>query len=96
MPDGVTEHVRGPDDAPVTLVEYGDFQCPDSARAYLVLRKVLRRSGARVRFVFRHFPLVASHPHAMHAAQAAESVAAHAGEEASDDAFTAALERATT
>ena len=81
-PVGEDDHVLGPDDAPVTLVEYGDFQCPHCARAHLVLPKVLRRLGDRVRFVFRHFPLAESHPNAVHAAEAAESVAAQAGEDA--------------
>ena len=75
------DHVLGPDDAAVTLVEYGDFQCPHCARAHRVLPKVLKRLGDRARFVFRHFPLAESHPNAMHAAAAAESVAAQAGEE---------------
>ena len=73
------DHVLGPEDAPVTLVEYGDFQCPHCAHAHLVLPKVLRRLGDRVRFAFRHFPITDNHPHALHAAQAAESVAARSG-----------------
>ena len=73
------DHVLGPDDATVTLVEYGDFQCPHCARAHRVLPKVLKRLGTQVRFVFRHFPLAESHPDAVHAAEAAESVAAQAG-----------------
>jgi len=76
------DHVLGPDDAAVTLVEYGDFQCPHCARAHRVLPKVLKRLGSRVRFVFRHFPLAESHPNAIHAAEASESVAAQAGETA--------------
>ena len=76
------DHVLGPDDAPITLVEYGDFQCPHCGRAHGVLPKVLKRLGSRVRFVFRHFPLAESHPNAVHAAEASESVAAQAGEEA--------------
>lgn len=79
---GADDHVLGADDAPVTLVEYGDFQCPHCARAHLVVPKVLRRLGTRVRFVFRHFPLAETHPNALHAAQAAESVAAQAGNDA--------------
>jgi protein-disulfide isomerase len=75
------DHIRGPVDAPVTLVEYGDFQCPHCARAHRVLPRVLARLGDRVRFVFRHFPLTESHPDALHAAEAAESVAAVAGED---------------
>jgi protein-disulfide isomerase len=76
------DHAIGPADAPVTLVEYGDFQCPHCARAHRVLPRVLERLGDRVRFVFRHFPLAESHPNAVHAAQAAESVAVRAGEDA--------------
>jgi formate-nitrite transporter family protein len=74
------DHVRGPADAPVTLVEYGDFQCPHCERAHHVLPLVLSRLGDRVRFVFRHFPISESHPNAVHAAEAAESVAAAVGE----------------
>jgi protein-disulfide isomerase len=73
------DHVLGADDAPVTLVEYGDFQCPHCARAHTVLPKVLKRLGENVRFVFRHFPLAEAHPNAIHAAEASESVAALAG-----------------
>jgi protein-disulfide isomerase len=76
------DHVLGPPDAPVTLVEYGDFQCPHCARAHRVLPKVLDRLDGQVRFVFRNFPLAESHPNAVHAAEAAESVAARAGTEA--------------
>jgi len=79
---GAEDHVLGPEDAPVTLVEYGDFQCPHCARAHRVLPRVLKRLGERVRFVFRHFPLGESHPDAVHAAEASESVAAQAGEDA--------------
>ena len=68
--------------APITLVEYGDLQCPHCRRAHGVVPRVLRRTGDRVRFVFRHFPLTESHPNALHAAEAAESVAAQAGEDA--------------
>jgi len=78
---GADDHTLGPDDAAVTLVEYGDFQCPHCARAHRVLPRVLKRLGDRVRFVFRHFPLAESHPNAMHAAAASESVAAQAGED---------------
>ncbi|MEO8561747.1 MAG: thioredoxin domain-containing protein [bacterium] len=73
------DHVMGDANAAVTLVEYGDFQCPHCARAHLVLPKVQAALGARLRFVFRNFPLAESHPDAMHAAEAAESVAARAG-----------------
>jgi len=77
------DHASGPADAPVTLVEYGDYQCPHCGRAYPRVKALQKRFGNRMRFVFRNFPMAESHPEAMHAAQAAESVAAHAG----DDAF---------
>ena len=73
------DHTLGAADAPVTLVEYGDFQCPYCAQAHPIVTAVRERLGARLRFVFRNFPLTQIHPRALHAAQAAESVAAHAG-----------------
>ncbi|HET7296325.1 MAG TPA: DsbA family protein [Gemmatimonadales bacterium] len=75
-PVGARDHVLGPPDAAVTLVEYGDFECPFCGRAYPELKRVLRQLGAKVRFVFRHFPLSAEHPHAQHAAEIAEAAAA--------------------
>jgi protein-disulfide isomerase len=76
------DHSQGPPDAPVTLVEYGDYECPYCGRAYPIVKLLQRRLGDTMRFVFRNFPLAELHPHAFHAAEAAESVAAHAGEEA--------------
>lgn len=76
------DHVEGPADAPVTLIEYGDFECPYCGAAYPVLKRVKQRLGDRLRFVFRHFPLAEVHPHAEHAAEAAESVSAQRGPEA--------------
>ncbi|HYV96479.1 MAG TPA: thioredoxin domain-containing protein [Gemmatimonadaceae bacterium] len=73
------DHAIGPADAPVTLVEYGDYQCPHCYRAHPIVAALRKRLGARLRFVFRNFPLTESHPNALHAAEAAESVAAHAG-----------------
>ncbi|HYT05063.1 MAG TPA: DsbA family protein [Gemmatimonadales bacterium] len=70
------DHVRGLVDAPVTLVEYGDFECPFCARAYPDLKRVLLDLGPKVRFVFRHFPMTEEHPHAQHAAEVAEAAAA--------------------
>ena len=69
-------------DPPVTLVEYGDFECPYCGAAYPVLKRVQQRLGKRLRFVFRHFPIAEAHPHAEHAAEAAESVAARGGAKA--------------
>lgn len=82
QPVGRHDHTRGPDDAPITLVEYGDYECPECRLAYLVLADVLQEAGDAVRFVFRNFPVPDEHPHAIAAAEAAESVAAHGGEEA--------------
>lgn len=67
------DHRLGPDDAPVTLVEYGDFECPHCRRAEPIVKKVRDRAGARLRFVFRHFPMAQMHPHAEHAAESSES-----------------------
>jgi protein-disulfide isomerase len=70
------DHVIGPEEAPVTLVAYADYECPFCGRAHGVIRQVLRRVGDDVRFAYRHFPLSQLHPHAMLAAQAAEAAAA--------------------
>jgi protein-disulfide isomerase len=72
-PVGPSDHVRGRFDAAVTLVEYGDYQCPFCGRAYHVVEDVLDRVGDDVRYVYRHFPLSQIHPHAPLAAQAAEA-----------------------
>jgi Na+/H+ antiporter NhaA len=69
------DHARGPEDAPVTLVEYGDFECPYCGQAESVLRELLRDSGD-VRYVWRHLPLNDVHPHAELAAEATEAAAA--------------------
>ena len=76
------DHAQGSATALVTLVEYGDYECPHCGRAYPIIRAVQRQLGERLRFVFRNFPLTEAHPHAPHAAEAAESVAAHGGAEA--------------
>jgi protein-disulfide isomerase len=81
-PVGPEDHTIGDPGAPVTLVEYGDFQCPHCQRAHTLLPGVRRALGARLRYVFRNFPLTEIHPDALHAAEAAESVAALAGEDA--------------
>ena len=74
--DPEVDHIRGPLDAPVTLVEYGDFECPYCGRAEPVVRELVRRFGGDLRFVFRHLPLVDVHEHAATAAEAAEAAAA--------------------
>jgi diadenylate cyclase len=74
-PVGTRDHVRGPEDAPVTLVKYGDYECPYCGQLHPVLEELRERSGERVRFVFRHFPLDSVHPRARRAALAAEAAA---------------------
>ena len=69
------DHIQGPADAAVTLVEYGDFECPYCGGAYPIIKEVEARMGDRLRFVFRNFPISTSHPHAEQAAEAAEAAA---------------------
>ncbi len=73
VPVSATDHVLGPEHAPVVLVEYGDFECPTCKQAAPAVRMLLTRFANRVRLVFRHFPLEEAHPHALAAAEAAES-----------------------
>jgi protein-disulfide isomerase len=76
-PVAASDHTLGEDDAPVTLVEYGDYQCPHCAHAHPIVKALRKRFGARLRFVFRHFPLSQIHPEAEAAAETAEFAAAH-------------------
>ncbi|NUQ21311.1 MAG: thioredoxin domain-containing protein [Gemmatimonadaceae bacterium] len=69
------DHILGSDDAPLTLVEYGDYECPYCGMAYPIVKEVQQHLGDRLRFAFRNFPLTESHPHAEHAAEAAEEAA---------------------
>jgi protein-disulfide isomerase len=69
------DHIQGSSTAPVTLVEYGDYECPYCGRAYPIIKEVQRHLGNKLRFVFRNFPLTEVHPHAQHAAEAAEAAA---------------------
>jgi protein-disulfide isomerase len=73
-------HVLGERGAPVTVVEYGDYECPYCAGAAPILRELVSTSQGRIRLVFRNFPLFEVHPHALTAALAAESTAASGGE----------------
>ena len=75
-PVGQRDHRQGPETAPVTLVEYGDYECPYCGEAYPIVKEIQRRLGDRLLFVFRNFPLTQSHPHAEHAAESAEAAAA--------------------
>ena len=69
---GPDDHAQGPENAPVTLVEYGDYQCPHCGHAYPIVKRVQKHLGERLRFVFRNFPLSEMHPWAEAAAEAAE------------------------
>lgn len=74
-PANARDHTLGPADAPATLVEYGDFECPHCGRAYSIVKQLRQRLGDRLRVIYRNFPIAESHPHAEHAAEAAESAA---------------------
>jgi protein-disulfide isomerase len=75
MPVQIADHTLGPIHAPVTVVEYGDFECPNCRQAAPAVKLLLDRFAGRVRFTFRHFPLEGVHPHALLAAEAAECAA---------------------
>ena len=70
------DHIRGAQDAPVTIVEYGDFECPFCGQAEQVIRELLAQTGYDVRYVWRHLPLSDVHPYAQLAAEASEAAAA--------------------
>jgi protein-disulfide isomerase len=76
-PVNATDHAAGPENAPVTLVEYGDYECQYCGMAHLIVKRAQHALGNQIRFVFRNFPLAEAHPHARLAAQAAEGAAAH-------------------
>jgi protein-disulfide isomerase len=76
IPVGPQDHVKGPATAAITLVEYGDFQCPYCREAYPIVKQLQQQLGARLRFAFRNFPLTRIHQNAEHAAEAAEAAAA--------------------
>src|SRR5687767_7997045 len=75
VPVTADDHAEGPPAAPVTLVEYGDYECPHCGHAYPIVKEVQKQLGSQLRFVFRNFPLREAHPHAQHAAEAAEAAA---------------------
>src|SRR5437868_8562593 len=76
VPVSAVDYIRGAEHAPVTVVEYGDFECPNCKQAAPAVKLLLDRYAGRVRVAFRHFPLEEVHPHALHAAQAAETAGA--------------------
>ena len=75
-PIGPDDHITGPDDAPATLVEYGDYECPFCGQAHQIIKQIMEDVGSDLRFVFRNFPLTQSHPRALQAALAAEAAGA--------------------
>jgi protein-disulfide isomerase len=77
LTDPVTDrdHATGPPTAPITIVEYGDYECPSCLNAVPIIHEVRRALGDQLRFVFRHFPQSSIHPHASVAAEAAEAAA---------------------
>ena len=70
------DHVHGPASASFTLVEYGDYQCPDCGRLFWIIRDLQSELGDRLRIVYRHYPLSGIHPQAQEAAEAAEAAGA--------------------
>lgn len=76
VPVSERDHVLGSATAPVTLVEYGDYECPFCGAAHKSVEQVLQVMGNDLRFAFRHFPLSQIHPHAYQAAEAAEAAGA--------------------
>ncbi len=76
LPIRPLDHAHGSEDAPYTLVEYGDYECPDCGRLYVALRDLQSDIASRLRVVFRHYPLSGIHHHAQQAAEAAEAAGA--------------------
>jgi protein-disulfide isomerase len=75
QPVSARDHAQGPADAPLTLVEYGDYQCPYCGAAYPVVKRLQKTLGKKLRFVFRNFPVTQAHPYALIAAETAEAAA---------------------
>ena len=76
VPVGAADHVLGGEHAPVTIVEYGDFECPNCRQAAPAVKLILEHFRGKVRLVWRHLPLEGVHPHALNAALAAEAAGA--------------------
>jgi protein-disulfide isomerase len=73
VPVARRDHIQGPLDAPVTLLEYGDYECPACGQVFPMIKAVQERLGDNLCFAYRHFPLTNVHPHSEHAAEAAEA-----------------------
>jgi protein-disulfide isomerase len=76
LPLSAGDHIAGPSNAPVVLIEYGDFECPHTGRAHPIVQLARRELGDDLCFAYRHFPLTDIHPHAQLAAEASESAGA--------------------
>ena len=76
LPVAGRDHIQGPINAPILLLEYGDYECPYCGSTYPIIKAIQERLGERLCFAFRNFPLVNSHPHAQHSAEAAEAAGA--------------------
>ena len=76
VPVSEQDHHQGPATAAVTLVQYGDYECPYTRQSTTIVRAIQQQLGEQLRFVYRNFPLTEIHPHALHAALAAEAAAA--------------------
>ena len=76
LPDPRRDHIQGPLNAPLALLEYGDYECPACGKVHPVVKAIQEELGDQVCFAFRNFPLTNIHPHAMHAAEAAEAAGA--------------------
>jgi protein-disulfide isomerase len=73
LPMPERDHIQGPHDAEIKLVEYGDYECPFCAQAYPIVKEIQNHLGQDLCFAFRNFPLINSHPRSEHAAEAAEA-----------------------
>jgi protein-disulfide isomerase len=77
IPDATRDHVQGAIEAPIFLLEYGDYECPFCGEAQPIVKKIRQYLGDDLCFAYRHFPLTQVHPHAEHAAEAAEAAGKH-------------------
>ena len=77
IPVWLADHIQGDENATLTLVEYGDYECPHCGHAYPIVKRVQKHFGKLLRFVFRNFPLGEMHPHAEFAAETAEFAGTH-------------------
>ncbi len=80
--DEKTDHIVGPSDAKVTIIEYSDFECPYCKQHYNTIKQILNDYSGKVRFVYRYFPLTSIHPHAEKAAESAQCATELGGEKA--------------